>query len=584
MLPSSSNRRKRWYDVFSSVPHWIKYALIPLGILLVLFFAVVIVFSWRASQYDLAHVLDAPMNSAIYDAEGRCISALDDNERVNIALADAPQYLVDAFIAREDERFMEHGGIVYTSVLRSILKNISSFSYEQGASTITMQLARNVFDLRAKTIDRKLLEIAITKRIEEAYDKKTILAAYLNRIYFGQDCYGIAQAARTYFGKNVGSLNLSECATLAGLVRGPSYFNPIRNLKAATRERDATLKRMYETGKISEALYEKTKKEPIVVHRLDKGSYCSYIVMWVIDELESLCGEVGTESSGIRVHTSLNLPLQQFMERKCEETLQSLEKNKIWEGLPRRSKGHLDRCVQVAAMCVETRTGNVLAVIGGRSPQDGQTRWLKEVKPGMAFAPVVNCRASEKQINIIADAPLQTGRALGHKSVLDACARLHLPGNLPESDELYLGEFPLPLIDLARSLYCIQNRGKYFPLQLIQQVSSFGDTPLYVNTQQLDAKEVVPREAARNVASCRPFRTDETNRTMNMNITLPGQDGQWVSMAGRSVTVFLWLGFDEATPEMYDRKGFKKLFSETAANLAEQIYTEAKNTLNTKKK
>ncbi len=208
------NRRKRWYDLFGLLPRNLGRLLLWLGLIPIAFIIVLLVYAWRADQYELDEVLAPLENCAAYDRNGQWIGTLTDHDRVYVARNELPDNLVNAFIAREDEAFFDHGGIVYSSIIRSICRNLTTLSYAQGASTITMQLARNCYELGGKTLDRKVLEMAVARRIEGKYSKDEILTAYLNRIYFGQQCYGIAQAADLYFGKKV-----ADSPVWAGLPR-----------------------------------------------------------------------------------------------------------------------------------------------------------------------------------------------------------------------------------------------------------------------------------------------------------------------------------------------------------------------------
>ena len=184
------NRRKRWYDLFGLLPRNLGRLLLWFSLIPIAFIIVLLVYAWRADQYELDEVLAPLENCAAYDRNGQWIGTLTDHDRVYVARNELPDNLVNAFIAREDEDFFEHGGIVYSSIIRSICRNLTTLSYAQGASTITMQLARNCYELGGKTLDRKVLEMAVARRIEGKYSKDEILTAYLNRIYFGQQCSG----------------------------------------------------------------------------------------------------------------------------------------------------------------------------------------------------------------------------------------------------------------------------------------------------------------------------------------------------------------------------------------------------------
>src|SRR5439155_297834 len=160
---------------------------------------------------------------------------------------------IAAVLAREDTRFYEHKGIDWRGVLRALTRDILSRSAKEGASSLTMQLARNSLPLGGRTFSRKLLEAMVALRIERDFTKQQILELYLNRIYFGTGCYGVETASQAYFGKNASKLNLSEAALLAGLIRSPNRFSPLKNPEGAAAQRDAVLKRMVDLKKISRA-------------------------------------------------------------------------------------------------------------------------------------------------------------------------------------------------------------------------------------------------------------------------------------------------------------------------------------------
>ncbi|CAG9184514.1 transglycosylase domain-containing protein [Cupriavidus pinatubonensis] len=179
-----------------------------------------------------------------------------------VPLREFPRDLTDAVVAIEDERFYLHDGIDYVGVIRAGVANLSD-ELSQGASTITMQVARNFFLSREKTYTRKLYEVLLSYRIEHAMSKDEILELYMNKIYLGQGAYGFADAARTYFDKPVERLTLAECAMLAGLPKAPSANNPVVNPRRARQRQAYILHRMLELGKISRGEYDGALLEPI---------------------------------------------------------------------------------------------------------------------------------------------------------------------------------------------------------------------------------------------------------------------------------------------------------------------------------
>ncbi|MFC1665065.1 transglycosylase domain-containing protein, partial [Pseudomonadota bacterium] len=186
----------------------------------------------------------------VYSKEGLLIAEYGDERRIPVSIDDLPDTLVDAILAAEDSAFYEHPGVDFIGVLRAIIANLQSGEHGQGASTITMQVARNYFLTREKTYTRKLKEALLAFRIEKALDKNQILELYLNKIFLGHRAYGFAAAAKVYYGKPLAQLQLPEIAMLAGLPKAPSTNNPLSNPDTAIKRRNYVLNRLRELGKI----------------------------------------------------------------------------------------------------------------------------------------------------------------------------------------------------------------------------------------------------------------------------------------------------------------------------------------------
>lgn len=574
---SGGNRKKRWYDWIGLMPSRVVRILLVLSIIPVTIAFILGSYAWRASQFDLQAVVAPLDNCVAYDQEGNMIGPISDESRVSITRADMPDNLVKAFIAREDEDFYDHGGIVYLSMLRSMLKNISSWSFAQGGSTLTMQLARNSYELRSKTIDRKILEMAIARRIESTYNKDTILTAYLNRIYFGQHCYGIAQAARTYFGKRVNDLTIEECATLAGLVRGPSLFNPITNKEAAIRERNDTLDRMQECRFITEEACNRAKSAPMTVKYANGLSARSYPILWVGEEFEKLSGDKEVETSSIKVITSFDLSVQREVERQSETKMRELEASPLWKGIPQRKDDMAKGCVQVAVLCLQSKTGNVLGTIGGRCPLDNTNRWEKLRNPGALFLPIVNLAAADKGANIIRNTGTATGKYVGYRRTIELARAAGVEGTLPSSNDLYEGIFPSSMKEMVRAILRIQQRGKNLPITAIRQIATDKNQLVYSFEefhQNID-QEVLPREATRIVASLPPFEYGLKTRLTTMSVDLPDFDGFVAGVMGKKNAVFVWIGFDSRGEEYLKKKGITRLLRSACSDLASTIFEKA---------
>jgi penicillin-binding protein 1A len=200
----------------------------------------------------------------VYSTEGTLLGEFGEERRALVKIKDVPDLMKKAILAAEDDRFYEHGGVDYAGVLRAAVSNFTSGSAKQGASTITMQVARNFFLSKEKTLTRKFNEVLLAMKIEHNLTKDEILQLYINQIYLGQRAYGFAAAAQVYFGKNLNQLSIAETASLAGLPKAPSAYNPVVNPKRAKLREMYVLRRMHELNFITDAEYQASQKEPIV--------------------------------------------------------------------------------------------------------------------------------------------------------------------------------------------------------------------------------------------------------------------------------------------------------------------------------
>src|SRR6478609_1830249 len=214
-------------------------------------FAVFLFYGTWAQSFDMKSVGEMPERSTVYDVDGKIYSRLAGANRLKVSLSEVSPFFITAVLAREDARFYEHQGIDWRGIMRALVRDITSGSAKEGASSITQQLARNSLPLGGRTLSRKLLEAMVALRVEKDFTKQQILELYMNRIYFGAGCYGVQTASLAYFGKDAAQLNLSEAATLAGLIRSPNRFSPLRNPEGATLQRDAVLDRLVELKRIT---------------------------------------------------------------------------------------------------------------------------------------------------------------------------------------------------------------------------------------------------------------------------------------------------------------------------------------------
>src|SRR3954464_11905916 len=229
-------------------------------------FAVFLFYGTWAQTFDMKNVGEMPERSTVYDVDGKIYSRLAGANRLKVSLSEVSPQFIAAVLAREDTRFYDHKGIDWRGVLRALSRDIVSMSAKEGASSLTMQLARNSLPLGGRTFSRKLLEAMVSLRIEREFTKQQILELYVNRIYFGSGCYGVETASLAYFGKNASALNLSEAAILAGLIRSPNRFSPLRNPEGAALQRDTVLDRLVEMKKISRNQADEAKAAKVNTH------------------------------------------------------------------------------------------------------------------------------------------------------------------------------------------------------------------------------------------------------------------------------------------------------------------------------
>ncbi|HBO38426.1 MAG TPA: penicillin-binding protein 1A [Pasteurellaceae bacterium] len=249
--------------------------------------------------------LQQPMQ--IYTADGKLIGEVGEQRRIPVKLADIPPKLIDAVIATEDSRFYDHHGLDPIGIARAVYVAVTNGGATQGASTITQQLARNFFLTPEKTIIRKAKEAVLAIEIENTLNKNEILELYLNKIYLGYRSYGVAAAAKTYFGKELSQLTLSEMAVIAGLPKAPSTMNPLTSLKRAEERRNVVLGRMLEIKKISKEEYDAAKAEPIVAsyHGSQLEFRADYVSEMVRQEMVKRYGEDDAYNRGYRVYTTI---------------------------------------------------------------------------------------------------------------------------------------------------------------------------------------------------------------------------------------------------------------------------------------
>lgn len=394
-------RARRW---LSRLPWWLRW---PLrlgwyGILagLAVWIGVWLVYGSLARGFDLDKLGAMPERSIVYDSRGREMGRLHGENRIVVPLAAVSRYFIEALLVREDNRFYEHSGVDYYGLARALLRDLKDRNFTQGASTLTMQLARNSYKLEGKTLHRKLLEMALARRIERSRSKEEILELYVNRIFFGSGIYGVERAAQAYFGKPAKDLTLDEGAMLAAIIRGPNKFSPFRAPDIACSGRDMVLDRMVEKNRLSREQAEAAKKVVTKIQPEPAGTTQeNYALDAVRRELARVLDAEDEEDGGLHIYTTIDMDLQEAAEKALEERLSALEKTKgyahptpaKWRERAAAGQAAEPDYLQGALVVFDNETGALRAVVGGRRYQDSPfNRALLASRPlGSTFKPFV---------------------------------------------------------------------------------------------------------------------------------------------------------------------------------------------------
>lgn len=532
---------RRW------LPSWLHTPVILMfwasGTSSIVCLGIVFFYYLKASDFDLDEISKLPRENIFYDRSGKSLDVPDEGGRKIIHRSDIPDDLVNALIAREDARFFEHSGIDVRGLARATVRNIKDRNFTQGASTLTMQLARNTFEMRAKSLHRKALEIALSLRIEGRYSKDEILTNYLNRIYFGSGAYGVEQAAETYFGKSTSDLNPGECAMIVGIIRGPHIFSPLRNFDKAIEQRDQTLARMVDVGSITQVRANEIKAMKIILNETDrqKNAQRSYALRAVELELEALMEKENILLNGLEIHTTLDIGWQARLEAELNLAVRALENEKGWDHAihSKHEIGTEADYVQYAAVTTETKSGEILAFIGGRDfTHSTYDRTQAKRDLGSAFEPFVAAAAAERGMLVLAGKPVQTGRQIGVQEVQRLAKRCGISGPFLDTEDLFRGAVSATPMEMSVGLATLGNKGNKPRPYLIRKITDSEGNVIYqakVKTQPALSKSAADDAVTvlKNMSGTRSF-TGATG----------SERDAWVMRLGPSGSTAIWIGFD----------------------------------------
>jgi penicillin-binding protein 1A len=535
---------KRWLPEFLHGPVKLLFQLAIAG--LVLCSAIGFFYFILAMRFNLDEVAKLPVGTTFYDRNGEEIIIQGASSRKLVKREDIPDFLVKSLRAREDSRFFEHHGVDLRGLARATVRNIKDWEFTQGASTLSMQLARNSYKMREKSLHRKLLEIALTLRIEARYSKDEILTHYLNRIYFGAGAYGIEQAARTYFGKTTRDLSDSESALIVGIIRGPHLFSPLRNPDKAVDQRNQTLDRMVTMGFIDQARRDELAASPVKLAADDpNGRQTSYALKAVERELDRLLDLGELPPSGLHVHTTLDSAWQARLETELNLAVEALESEKSWpHPIPgTHVAGQETAYLQYAAITTETRSGAVLALIGGRD--FGHSRFDRTRSSrrdlGPAFEPFVAAAAAERGKLVLPGRPVQTGRQIGAAEVERIAKRCGIGGSMRISEDLFRGAVAATPMEMAVGLATLGNKGKRPRPFFIREIRDASGDVIYTATPHLT--QAISQAAALDAISV----LRRAGGTRCFTAATASERDAWTLRLGPGGSTAIWIGFDQPT-------------------------------------
>ncbi|MCE7028199.1 transglycosylase domain-containing protein [Jiella avicenniae] len=431
-----------------------------------------------------------PPNVKIVSVNGELLANRGLTGGKEVSLDEMSPYIPEAVIAIEDRRFYDHFGVDPLGIVRAAVENWQAGGTVQGGSTLTQQLAKNIFLDPEQTIQRKVQEAILSIWLEHKFTKDQILDMYLNRVYFGSGATGVEAAARRYFGKSASEVTLSEAATLAGLLKAPSRLSPARDPKAAKERSEVVLAAMLEEGKIDRQEYEDAVAEKPVKAKSYWDGAQHYAADLVMRDIKKLIGDVKQD---VVVETTIEMPLERIAEKAIRETIDNSKQN-----------------VTQGALVALDGTGAIRALVGGRDYAESQFNRAVDAKrqPGSTFKPFVYETALEngwRPESIIVDGPVQIGKwkpsnyentyrgpvmvadalrfslntvaaklidNVGTQAVIDTAHRLGIKSDIVDNPSIALGTSEVSLLELTGAFAPFANGGYEATPHLVNRITS----------------------------------------------------------------------------------------------------------------
>ncbi len=560
-----------------------------------------------AQTFDMKRVGAMPERNTVFDVDGKIYSRLAGANRLRVSLNEVSPFFIDAVLAREDTRFYQHGGIDPRGVARALYRDIITHSTKEGASSITQQVARNSLPLGGRTLSRKLLEAMVALRMERVFTKEQILELYVNRIYFGSGCYGVETASQAYFGKSASKLNLSEAALLAGLIRSPNRFSPLKNPEGATVQRDTVLDRMLELKKISAAQVREAKMTKVTSRprRLPLIQE-NYAMDAVQRDLNLLLTQDQIDNGGLFIYTTLDPVVQNAAAEAIEKQLTKIEREpgfrhplKANYQPPAEGEDNSMPYLEGALVAIDNNSGGIRALVGGRDYK--QSKFNRALAPanrqiGSSFKPFVYTLAFMHGLlpgAAVSDGPIEPGEIqgagnwspgnsdgkyggiepvsyglihsrntmsvrVGEFAGLDDVQKvantLGLSQTVPHGAAIYIGSFETDLKSLTSAYTVFPNAGVRKQSYIIERIDDTDHNPIYrsahVTLPALDPGATWM--TSRLMEDVLTSGTAASARSLGFKLPAAGKTGTtndfkdaWFVGYTTSITCGVWVGFDQ---------------------------------------
>lgn len=528
----------------------------------------------------------------VYDDSGNPWFNLHDPLGTHLKLSQFPPHVLRAVIAVEDKRFYDHGSIDIWGIGRAVLQNVRSTGIRQGASTLTQQLARQLFLTHRRTISRKLQEAILASELESQFSKDEILEAYLNRVFMGGSLYGMPSAARYFFGKDISQVTVSEAATLAAIIRAPNVYNSKVNPDRVIQRRNLVLQLMLDQGYLVDADYRRAVAEKMKFVRLravDRTE--TYFKEFVRSELAEALGEDILDEYGFSVYTSYSPQLQSLAENSANQEMVRLEAGKQLYRYP-------DQDLQVALVSLDVETGRINAMVGGRNYGGSQYNHVTQAlrQPGSSFKPILYAAAlssgmtpatlvpvptetpadieeleqplpEEPQMMTLREALTKSvnGAAIslihkvGPAKTVEFAHQLGIQSALPQVDSLALGSGEVRVLELAAAYTAFASGGEIVHPHTIVRVQDSGGIMIY--GEAAERTRVLSPEVAYQMTS---MLSDVVTRgtaagaaTAGMPFPIAGKTGTtndykdaWFLGFSPRIVCAVWVGYDNPHPIM----------------------------------